>query len=370
MPTRGGQRIPPIPIAGCYFPPARERVPWARKRSKGVACGFRVEIGADTTRAGLVEGFAVSFTAGPNSEARPRRLCQDPGVERTEITRAIAAATSVAASLGLPADDAFVLHNSNKLALRLTPCDVFARVAHVGQEVAEFEVKLAHLLAETGCPVGHLEPRTDPRVYTRDGFAITLWTYYEPIAPQVSPADYAKALEQLHAGMRKVDIASPRFTDRITAAEEIVANPDLSPELAAADRVFLSSRLVSLRKAIEDRSAMEQLLHGEPHPGNVLSTKYGPLFIDLETCCRGPVEFDLAHVPSEVCEHYPGFDQELLDECRQLVLAMVAAWRWDRGDQFPNGRRFGKELLRLLREGPPWPTLDTVARRLGDLQPD
>jgi hypothetical protein len=92
----------------------------------------------------------------------------------------------------------------------------------------------------------------------------------------------------------------------------------------------------------------------------VLSTNDGPLFIDLETCCRGPVEFDLAHVPQAVCEHYTGIDRGLLEECRQLVFAMVAAWRWDRGDQFPNGRRFGEELLRLLREGRPGPTLDTV----------
>ena len=96
----------------------------------------------------------------------------------------------------------------------------------------------------------------------------------------------------------------------------------------------------------------------------MLSTKNGPLFIDLETCCRGPVEFDLAHVPEEVSEHYPDADQELLGECRGLVLAMVAAWRWDAGDQFPNGRRVGRELVSTLRKGPPWPTLDVVMREL------
>jgi hypothetical protein len=88
------------------------------------------------------------------------------------------------------------------------------------------------------------------------------------------------------------------------------------------------------------------------------------LFIDLETCCRGPVEFDLAHVPETISAHYPGVDQTLLDDCRQLVLAMCAAWRWERGDEFPNGMRFGDEFLRLLREGAPWPTLDDVARGL------
>ncbi|WP_225847467.1 phosphotransferase [Streptomyces sp. HPF1205] len=285
-------------------------------------------------------------------------------MEMSDAARAVAAAMSVAASLGLPVGDAVVLHNSNKLAVRLTPCDVFARIAHAGQEVARFEVELAGRLAEGGWPVCPLEPRADPRVYVRDGFAVTLWTYYEPAARHVPPADYAKALERLHAGMREVDVAGPRFTDRIAYAEGIVADPERSPELADADRVFLGGRLAGLRRAIEDRGAAEQLLHGEPHPGNVLSTDNGPLFIDFETCCRGPVEFDLAHVPEAVRERYPGLDQGLLDECRELVLAMVAAWRWDRGDRFPNGRRFGEALLLALRDGPPWPTLDTLNERL------
>jgi aminoglycoside phosphotransferase (APT) family kinase protein len=160
--------------------------------------------------------------------------------------------------------------------------------------------------------------------------------------------------------MREVDIPSPRFTDRIAQAQEIVADPKLSPELADADRVFLGDRLAYLRKAIEDRGAPEQLLHGEPHAGNVLTTKDGPLFIDLETVCRGPVEFDLAHTPEAVPEHYPNVDQGLLDECRQVIIAMCAAWRWDRADQFPNREWFGREQLRLLRVGPPWPTLDAI----------
>jgi Phosphotransferase enzyme family len=288
-------------------------------------------------------------------------------MEMSHVTRAKTAATSVAASLGLQADDAIVLHNSNKLALRLMPCDVFARVAPVGQEVAQFEVELAQRLADFGSPVCPLEPRADPGVYTRDGFTVTLWTYYEPVTPPLSPADYAEALERLHAGMREIDVPSPRFTDRITEAEEVVADPERSPELADADRAFLSGRLAGLHKAIEERGAAEQLLHGEPHAGNVLSTKDGPLFIDLETCCRGPVEFDLAHAPAEVCEHYPNIDQGLLDDCRQVVIAMVTAWRWELGDELPDGRFFREANLRALQDGPPWPTLDILYKRPGDL---
>jgi thiamine kinase-like enzyme len=190
----------------------------------------------------------------------------------------------------------------------------------------------------------------EPRVYERDGFAVTLWTYYEPASPQeASPAEYASALERLHAGMRKLDIPAPRFTDRVERAQQLVASRDCTSALADADRELLGSTLRGLRRVIEGRGAVEQLLHGEPHPGNVLNTKSGLLFIDLETCCRGPVEFDLAHAPEEVSEHYPDVNQGLLRECRILVLAMITTWRWDRSDQLPNGRQLGTEWLSQIR---------------------
>jgi hypothetical protein len=284
-------------------------------------------------------------------------------MQASEVPRAVAAAMSTASALDLTVDDAIVLHDSNKLALRLLPCDVLARVAPVAHQVAQFEVDLAQRLTETESPVAALEPRVEPRVYERDGFVVTLWTHYESVKrPEFSPADYASALERLHAGMRTLDITAPHFADRVAEAQQLVASRDRTPALADADRELLSNKLRTPRRAIEDRGAPEQLLHGEPHPGNVLNTKNGPLFIDLETCCRGPVEFDLAHVPQEVSERYPDVDQELLRECRLLVLAMVAAWRSDPGDQFPNGQRAARELLKALRQGPPYPALDAVMR--------
>ncbi|AQS67450.1 phosphotransferase enzyme family protein [Streptomyces pactum] len=271
-------------------------------------------------------------------------------MQASGVTRAVAAAMSIASSLGLPADDAIVLHDSNKLTLRLLPCDVLARVAPVADQVARFEVGLAQRLAAAGCPVAALDPRVAPRVHERGGFVVTLWTYYEPVAPrEVPPADYADALRRLHAGMRELDTPTPHFTDRVEQARRLVADRDRTPALADADRELLGDTLRGLRREIGERGDAEQLLHGEPHPGNVLTTGNGPLFIDLETCCRGPVEFDLAHAPEEVGEHYPGVDRELLRRCRLLVLAMITAWRWDRDDQFPDGRRLGTRWLGEIR---------------------
>jgi len=277
----------------------------------------------------------------------------------------VAATTAIATALDLAVDDAVVLQSSNTLALRLLPCDVMARVAHRGREVARFEVDLAQRLAEIESPAAALEPRVEPRPYEEDGFVVTLWTYYEPVAREaLSPADYAAALDRLHAGLRTLDVTAPHFTDRVAEAQRLVATRDRTPALTDADRALLGTTLRSLRRAIGDRGAPEQLLHGEPHPGNVLSTTTGVRFIDLETACWGPIEFDLAHVPEEVSQCHRHADQELLGECRQLVLAMVAAWRGDLGDQLPDGHRAGQLLLGALRAGPPWPSIDAVWRQL------
>jgi hypothetical protein len=92
----------------------------------------------------------------------------------------------------------------------------------------------------------------------------------------------------------------------------------------------------------------------------LLRTREGLLFADFETCCRGPVEFDIAHglLPDEdgrmlpaagVCEHYPGARQDLIDQCRLLIWAMVTTWRWQRDDQLPSGRYWRIEGLNQIR---------------------
>ncbi|MFJ9176143.1 phosphotransferase enzyme family protein [Streptomyces sp. NPDC102360] len=271
-------------------------------------------------------------------------------MQRSEATRGVTAAKSIAASLGLDTADAVVLHDSNKLTLRLLPCDVLARVAPVDDQIAEFEVELAQRLAEAGCPVAALDPRVEARAYERDGFVVTLWTYYESVAPyDLTPDDYAQALARLHAGMREVDAETPHYTDRVAHAERLLADHERTPGLDAPDRELLRTALRSAVRTIGERGAGEQLLHGEPHPGNVIATRHGPVFIDLETCCRGPVEFDLAHAPEDVAAHCPGVDQEVLRACRILVLAVITTWRWDRYDRYPRGRAMGLEWLGRVR---------------------
>ena len=68
-------------------------------------------------------------------------------VQAELVSRAMAAATSLARALDLRVNDAVVIHDSNRLALCLMPCDSLARVALVGHEIAALEVELARRLA-------------------------------------------------------------------------------------------------------------------------------------------------------------------------------------------------------------------------------
>ena len=294
-----------------------------------------------------------------------------------EARRAVAAAMSTASALDLAVDDAVVLSDSNRLVVRLTPCDVVARVApptslapaaarsswlsgEAYQARLATEVEVAQRLAKYDSPVAGLEPRVEPRVYMRDGFAITMWTSFEPVRQALPPSDYAQALRRLHTGLRQIDVTALHFMDRVAATQHDVASRDVTPDLADTDRALLANTLSDLGESILDQRAAEQLVHGEPHPWNVLNTKTGPRFMDFEDAVRGPVEFDLARVPKAVSERYPDADQDLVGGCRGLVLAIIATHRWSRNDQHPSGRQSGVAFLNALRAGPPWHPLDSV----------
>ncbi|NIZ91906.1 phosphotransferase enzyme family protein [Kineococcus rubinsiae] len=271
-------------------------------------------------------------------------------MEAAERARALAAASASASSLGLVVDEAVVLQDSNRLTVRLLPCDTVARVTSTAHRVAAFELELVRRLAEDGSPVAAPEPRVPARMHERDGLGVTLWAHHETADPSVpEPAAYADALARLHDGLRRVDLPAPHYAGRVQQALALLADRELTPDLDDAGRELLTRTLRGLPRVIDGAGRDEQLLHGEPHPGNVLTTAEGPLFIDLETCCRGPVEFDVAHAPDAVADHYPGLDPDVLRACRVLTLALATTWRWDRDDRLPGGRQLGLEWLARIR---------------------
>ncbi|MEY2472297.1 MAG: hypothetical protein QOK28_1626 [Actinomycetota bacterium] len=288
---------------------------------------------------------------------------------------AAAAALATAAELGLFANDVIILNDSNRLVLRLLPCDIVARVAPAAygedgtrslwtdyRARAQAEIELVRRLEQTASPVAALDPRVQPRLFERDGVVIGFWTYFEPVVGDVPSDSYADALARLHAGLRETTMATSHFTDRIADTQQWVASPDITPGIGDEDRALLWDTLERLRRSVAGRAAEEQILHGEPHQWNVLRTTRGPLFIDFENCCRGPIEYDLAWVPEDASKRYPDVDDDLLRDCRGLMLAIIAAHFCRPDNEHPN-ERGREEYLGAVREGPPWPALDEILRR-------
>ena len=61
-------------------------------------------------------------------------------MEPSELRRAVAAAISTASELRLTAEAALVLHDSNRVALRVVPCDILARVVAISLDPATTSV--------------------------------------------------------------------------------------------------------------------------------------------------------------------------------------------------------------------------------------
>lgn len=190
-------------------------------------------------------------------------------MEPADEQRAVAAATSLARELGLPANEGAVLQSSNKLALHLLPCVAFVRVAPISHRHARFEIPLAQALSAAEAPTARLDPRVAPTGYERDGFEVTYWTFHASLAEPLGPSAYADGLERLHAALRTIDLAVPRFTDRVAGAETTIR--DRASNLDRADRAMLLGALaegadVVIRRGVRRlRPPRPRILHAMSH---------------------------------------------------------------------------------------------------------
>ena len=87
-----------------------------------------------------------------------------------------------------------------------------------------------------------------------------------------------------------------------------------SPSLTRADLRRLRSELDALSPAVFGGALPGQPLHGDVSLGNVLPAAGGPVWIDLEDVCTGPVAWDLAGLVSSARArgHGEPFVEELL----------------------------------------------------------
>ena len=273
--------------------------------------------------------------------------------------RARAAAVEVAHRFGLDASEARILSDWNDTVVHVAPSPVVARVktTWIAGEPArslETEVRVAAEVAARGGPVVPPTMSPPPGPHEVDGLAVSLWEHAEQLPGAVGAAEAGGALRRLHEVLAPLADSLPPLTERLDRAQAVIDDPGRVPALPEHDRRFLARALRHLRVRVDDYRLPRRALHGGPHANNLLRTPGGLLWIDLDTACVGPLEWDLAHLPEAAASQFPDVNRAALADVRLLVSADVAVWCWQtygRADEVDEAAKFHLRRLQLaLRE--------------------
>ncbi|WP_133824225.1 phosphotransferase family protein [Actinomycetospora succinea] len=254
--------------------------------------------------------------------------------------RAIAAATAVAAEHGVRCDDPVVLADGYSTVVHLRPSPVVARVPTLyavlrpGTAWRAREVEVVRHLQSVGAAVVPLSGDLPPGPHVRDGLTVTFWEYVaaRPDA-EVTERDLAPALAELHAALATFPgelpvLAGP--THDIPLCLDVLAR-DPGP-LDAVQVRTLHDAHERLRPLIAHPPEPWQPLHGDVFAGNVIPTRDGLLWADLEDTCRGPRAWDVANLRPDPADRraldlYPDApSDEELDAMAELRTLQVATW--------------------------------------------
>ena len=256
---------------------------------------------------------------------------------------AVEAGVRVAEQFGLRVEVPVLLRSTNNVVAWLRPSPVVAKIGVGRQRGFARELPLALELTALGAPVVPPAPEIPAVVHVLDDFQISFWRYYpQPPDVEIAAEPVAAALLRLHAACARISTELraefPSYLVELMSVSELLLDASKLSALHAQDRHLLISMFDRLWKRLQEASSADThvVIHGSPHPDNVLLADGEPRFIDFETTCLGPVEWDLAHTSPDTVNSYAGaVDTQLLQICRDMVRVKTAAWCWaevDRGD--------------------------------------
>jgi molybdopterin-guanine dinucleotide biosynthesis protein A len=328
------------PLPGIY---ARTALPELERRLQRGELALRAALAELDTRVVTLDGFLLQNVNTP---------C-DLALAETRA-RALRAAETVARIHGIDRVEPAILQDWNDTIVHLRPAPIVARVRSSwleddAHETYEREIAVAAYAAARNAPV--VAPTADPPPgpHAVGGLVVSLWEFVEELPGGVAALEAGDALRAVHDAIADYPVALPSVWDRFDRAQTVADDASASPALHADDRRFLAGRLRELRAEFENLHLPEGHLHGAPHTGNLLRTPAGPRWIDFDTVCRGPVEWDLAHLPEEAAAAFPEANNAALALARKLVGAEVAVWCWrtyGRAPEVDEAAHFHLERLR------------------------
>lgn len=216
---------------------------------------------------------------------------------------------------------------------------------------SKLELSVArHLLGQNAPAVG---PASDlpQMVHENDGFEMTFWRYEPTDGSEPSSGSTAAALSELHQALCTYAGTLPSCEGELAAVSDVLADRHRAPALPdRGRRQVLQRALGDLTTELRQLIPSKAPIHGSPHSGNQIARTGSVLFLDFETTCLGPLEWDLAHVNDDVAHDYPAeVDPRVLAVCRGLVSAKTATWCWAKYDH-PDLRWHAEHHLQVVED--------------------
>lgn len=216
---------------------------------------------------------------------------------------AISAAQAVARAHGVACDEAAPIAGASNVLVHLKPAPVVARVMTATAVLHDDperwlarEVAVGVFAAERSDVVVAPSDVLPPGPHEQDGLWMTLWEFL-PQGPDVShldPGELGRSLRALHAVLAGFPGDLAPLMEIRNWLEELLSELRPSPWLTHQDIDRLRFALDNLTPKVFASSLPAQALHGDASMSNLLRTDAGPVWIDLEDVCIGPVEWDVA----------------------------------------------------------------------------
>jgi hypothetical protein len=248
----------------------------------------------------------------------------------------IGIAIEVAQALGLHVEQPVTLRSTNNAVVWLSPTRVVAKVGVGRKQRLRAELQVALELFALGGPVVSPAPELPPVVHSRAGLDVTFWQYHAQNSVGVIAAGcVATSLRRLHATLSRIspDLRAtlPSYLEELDYVRALLTDSASLSALSEGDRHLLATTFDRLKAELGALSPPDShvAIHGAPHLYNVLLADGEPRFIDFETACTGPVEWDLAHLDSEGEPFYGSLlKSRLLWVCRGMASVKAAVFCW------------------------------------------
>ena len=252
------------------------------------------------------------------------------------------------------------------LLVRLDPAPVVARVATLAATIRPDpaawlarEVSVVGFLAGRGAPVVPPSDELPPGPHERDGFAMSLWRSVDH-DPAVVPeaGEVGRMLAGLHRDLAAYPGELPFMPNLLEDTANSIEVLERGRAISAGDATALRNGLEQVKRWLSGLSGPVQAIHGDPHPENMVVTADGPLWIDFEDTCAGPVTWDIAslanstRVAGDAALAAYGYTPEPgeLEPFIRARLLSIAVWMALAGTRFPQYADDGRTRVRAWLE--------------------